>query len=154
MSALRFQNNRISQGVYIGALMVQIYKVAAAGLQLMLAAADFDDQNPDLNVSDFTEATFNGYTAGGETIDVWGGPFLDPDDGRKYTKPAAVIDFIAGATPGPETIYGWYLTDGGVGLLAAGKFDTPIVINTQFQTISLLPRIYTSGPDGPDANQT
>lgn len=151
MSAQRFQNNKEAQGLFLGALVTGIFKPAAAATKLGLASADFDDTDANLVFADITDASFVGYTPGGNLIATWAGPFIDPVSGRKYVSPTTPQIFTAGAVLGPQTIYGWYLNDGSGNLLDAGKFDVPIIIDTQFQTIQIYPLVFVSGPDGPDA---
>jgi hypothetical protein len=145
------QNNIDAQDLILAAVGAQILKTAASTTKILLAKADFDDTDPNLHFADFTEADFVGYTAGGVLVAAWDGPFIDAPSGREWLNPTAVVSFVAGVVVGSQTIYGWYMDNGTGVLLDCGKFDVPIVINTQFQTIQIFPHFFISGPDGPDA---
>ena len=97
--------------------------VGAAPLVAAKVQLYTNDILPTLNsvIGDFTEATFGGYTAGGNAVG-WGtvginsnGVPVCPSD----------QDFIADGTGPTETAFGALLVDSTGALVAAGRFDEP-----------------------------
>jgi hypothetical protein len=89
-------------------------------------------------VGDFTEATFPGYAE----IDDVSGPLsgTDAETGLLTVTWADGSSWLAGTIVADETIYGWYITNtAGSSCLAAGRFDTPVLINSTGDILSISP---------------
>jgi len=94
-------------------------------------------------LGDFTECDFDGYGAEG-LGDDWL-PGIDPDSGKGITKYSSLVQFDAGAgIVGPQTVFGWYITDTtSATLKAAARLDTPTVMDTNGQLLLIVPWILT-----------
>jgi hypothetical protein len=77
-------------------------------------------------ISDFTEATYDDYTA--IALGTFTTPFIGPDGNAISVAPG--ISFVDGGTTTSNTIYGFFLTNSaGSTLLLSGKFDQAILMN-------------------------
>jgi len=101
--------------------------------------------DPALTISQFTEATFSGYSTDTTT---WQGPFLD-DSGLYHMTRNATFTHNDGATA--NTIYGWYakLDDGdGGGPWIAEKWATPVGMESGVDQITFLAELKPPLPVG------
>lgn len=83
--------------------------------------------NPNMVIGDFVAATFGGYAA--LTAQTFGAPFLNSANQLQLTSPR--LQWICTATPGPESLLGYYAWREGTPdvLLFADRFAAPIVID-------------------------
>lgn len=106
---------------------------AAAALKLHLAMAAF---TPSLTLllAGLTEATFVGYAALAAGATGSQNQWFDPATGNSIVEMKAPVGgwtfSCSGATGLPQTIYGYYLTDGGVATLYASALLTPSITIT------------------------
>jgi len=104
---------------------------------------------PTLEPTDFTEADFDGYA---DQPLVVTGPVkaLNPEGDLVYTFPHA--NFVPTGTTTPNTVYGWWmegLVDGvGAVVIAAGRFDEPMVVVGPFTPVQVEPRFPWGQPRG------
>lgn len=92
----------------------------------------------DTVVGDFTEATFPGYALiAATTTPVTG---IDAQTGNLAIVWADGCTWNAGTIVTPETVYGWYITNtAGSSVLAAGRFDTLIVVDETDDVVAITP---------------
>jgi hypothetical protein len=130
------QESRLMQAA-LSDLIASGYIPNTAKLRLF---TDPPANSPTLVLADFTEAGFTGYLA--VTLSsTW----LEGLDGaaRGIEKYNGLASFICTAVSGPDTVYGWYITDGaGAALFAYGFFDAPVVIGAIGDQITVVPFIY------------
>lgn len=87
---------------------------------------------PTADVTDFTECTFDGYAA---VSAVYGAPVnLPSTQGLGVIGPAS---FVCTGPTTPETVLGYYITDGATMFVAGEYFDVPIPINNNGDFIDL-----------------
>lgn len=80
----------------------------------------------DDDVSAYTEATFTGYAA--QPMSAWGTPYLNSDlNGESDHHP---LTFTQTATTVTNSIYGYYVTDGGELVLAERNPSAPVAMDT------------------------
>jgi hypothetical protein len=87
-----------------------------------------------LSVLTAAEASFPGYAA--VTAIAWGAPGNSPTGGAEVFAPSHT--FTQGASPIPQTIFGWYITDSGVTVLlryVALANPVPVVLTGDQVTI-------------------
>lgn len=85
--------------------------------------------------ADFSEANFVGYAAVAGALVA---PTIDPQGNPQLV--GSNCRFTAGAVAGPQTIYGYYVTNAANNkLLWSEAFATPIVINGPGQMIGVVP---------------
>jgi len=92
--------------------------------------------NFDSVIGDFTEADFVGYAA----IEAAGNPTIgvDPVTGDLLVVWADGSNFLAGAITGPQTLYGWFVTNSAENAsYMAGRFETPIVVDENGDVVAL-----------------
>lgn len=92
---------------------------------------------PALVVGDLDECDFTNYTASSAV--VWDPAHYDPASNPVLTGDAKL--FNTGATPTVfNTVYGYYLTDGGgTDLLLVRQFDNPIILTLANQGFEVIP---------------
>jgi len=94
-----------------------------------------------LDVADLTEADFTGYAAKAAS-DAATQVFFDPETSEQIMQvkePAGGWHWVTGGGfVGPQTIYGYYLTDtAGTTLWASELLETPVVLNTAGQGVDV-----------------
>lgn len=136
-----------AEAAYLAALQAGIFKTALATTEFRLYQNDITPGAGSV-FADFTEADFTGYASA--VMAAWITPIIDPISGRSKIYPGPVL-FLQSGTAIVNTVYGWYLEDGSSNLLAAGRFDTPVEMDTTGKEIVLIPWVYASGIDGPNA---
>jgi len=82
---------------------------------------------PNLVIGDLTQATFTGYTA--QNLVTVAAPVGDPVNGGVSSFLPSHVFTCTTAPASPVTVYGWYLTDTGGALIAAGNLPEPITID-------------------------
>jgi len=86
--------------------------------------------------TDFTVADFTDYAGIVATDDLAIG--VDPVTGEPTLQWLDGSSWVVGASPTPQTIYGWMLFDtAGTFLVAAGRLDTPIEVNETGDVVSV-----------------
>lgn len=93
--------------------------------------------NPEFTPASYVEADFPGYPTGGIDLDPFGAAVTI--NGKAVIKEVERT-FERGAGAGTQTVYGWYVTQGGT-LLAAGRFPDPIVFAVEGDKVRLTPTI-------------
>jgi len=104
---------------------------------------------PNVLVADFDEADFTGYVAQAldDAVLI---PMLNPLGDLVATFPH--VDFVPTGTAVGNTVYGWWM-DGvvaGVGtvVIAAGEFETPLVVTGPLTPVQVEPRFPVGQPRG------
>lgn len=83
-------------------------------------------------VGDFVEADFTGYAAIAATWNTT--PYNEGDVSRIATQ---LANFVAGAAPTAQTIYGWYVTDSAdAEVFFARRFDNPVPITAENDVVT------------------
>lgn len=91
--------------------------------------------NANTVIGDLIEATFTGYTA--QAVATPDQPVKDPVNGGFSTfLPSHVFSASAPIDP-TQTVYGWYITDTGGNLIAAGNLENPVVIADDGDSVPL-----------------
>jgi len=94
-------------------------------------------QKDALTVSDFTEATFTGYSSAALTGGAWTTAAGDPATGVY-----AVRTFTSSADQAAQTIYGYYVTRTSGGALRwFERFTAPVILEFNGEFLTLVPRI-------------
>jgi hypothetical protein len=96
-----------------------------------------NDYHPQFNsvIGDFDECDFTGYAE----IEAAGAPIsgIDAETGQLVVAWNDPTTFAEGAVAGPQTAYGWYIANtAGTSVMAAGRFDTPVVFDENGDTFS------------------
>lgn len=121
--ACAWANDQFTSGGYgIVADQVQTY-LADSDLRLFVNNVTV---SPNLVIGSLTQASFTGYAA--KNYVTVPAPVKDPTNGGVSIFLGSNV-FAASADIDPaQTVYGWYLTDTGGALIAAGNLPTPIQI--------------------------
>lgn len=91
---------------------------------------------PDSVLTDFTEATFDGYSTA--IVVEYGEPIEDPDNQHAWMQFSAQFTATGGTVA--ETVYGWFVTHGGV-VTSAARLDTPVPISDAGDGVIVHPRV-------------
>lgn len=114
-----------------------LMKTALATSKLGLFLSSFQ---PTVNskVADFTgaDATYDGYTAGGNAITAFLGPGADPGGGADVISPNVFFSYVDGETHVQNLIGGWYLLTTGGALFAYGVYPNPVAMAANGDFIS------------------
>lgn len=98
--------------------------VVAAPVDLKLFKAIAAPMSISTIITDFTDADFSGYAPA--VVANLLAPYLDPVGGVSAQTGTQQFTFDgADVTPTINTIYGWYMANGG-DLIACGTFDAPV----------------------------
>jgi hypothetical protein len=127
----------------LSALMaaVKAYLVTAPGYTVKLFQNNMNP-NPQSVLADFTEATFDGYTA--ITLTALVGPDRDVTGGfRLYNQ----LGWQQSGSVTPNVIYGFYVVDHTAALIAAYRFAAPVAMNDQYSSLSFMLE-WLLGPNG------
>lgn len=92
--------------------------------------------NPSTQLSDLVEASFAGYTA--QSIATPPAPVPDPVNGGVSTYLPSHVFSASGTVTPAQTVYGWYLTDTGGNLIAAGNLQNPVIIANTGDSVPLV----------------
>lgn len=105
-----------------------------------------NDHTPDVadGLIDYEEADYDGYAE--KALTTWGQPSRVVDDGE-VTHPSQQYDFVSAVpTVSTNTVYGFYLTNAAEdALLLAARFDDPVSMATDADSIVVLLRVAISG---------
>lgn len=102
-------------------------RTALAASVLKLYTAVSSPLSPGTVKSDFTEATYDGYTA--KTIANFLHAYIDPAGGASIQSGTQQFDYGPAAMPPViNTVLGFWLEDATGNLVVAGSFDNPIAM--------------------------
>lgn len=105
--------------------------LAACEVRLFNSTIGGVDATTTLAELDAAEATFKGYTAGGEPVANFGDPFIDPEgSGALIVAPTVQFNYDSTAVGGAasEEVGGFYIVDAGNKLRGAVKFDDTVLM--------------------------
>lgn len=86
------------------------------------------------------EANYTGYTAGGEAVDAFVGPYLAPEGGFAIQTPTVVFDCVSTVTV-PNLIGGYWLDLGSNTPAVICEFAEPQPMQVLYQSISVQVRL-------------
>lgn len=121
------------------AFIAALVQTALANSQLSLFQSSLSP-DPETPLADYVtaEADFTGYNAGGETLATWNTPILSPTGGYLIQAPMTQWRVGSPLVTG-NVIGGWFLTETGGDLIAAGTYGDPIPMQVVDQGIDLAP---------------
>jgi hypothetical protein len=123
----------------LAAALVTAWTNGSTGSELKLYQNNFTP-TPMSALGDFVEATFTGYAA--KTALITWRTYNDALDGSQIIDQTILQLFAAGAITSPQTVYGWYLTDGTAAVLQAwGTFDVPYTFSANGDKLSVNPYV-------------
>jgi hypothetical protein len=89
-------------------------------------------------LSAYTECTFDGYAA--QAVATWGAPTLDANNNDQYSATDVTFNMTGSVTP--NTVYGYYLTDGSGNLVLAENNGAPFSMAASGYQYIVSPRFY------------